>query len=147
MTPSSQWGTTPRASIEAECERRGRDAVVAGCEDLVRGGRVDDDLLVALAGPAAIPFLSGAARDDDYWLRVWGLRGLLHAWDDGAADVVRTALGDEHWRVREMALKVTAKHALDDALDGVLELRTDVNARVRTAAERAVVALTATPRR
>jgi len=146
VTPSSQWGTTPRASIEAECERRGRDAVVAGCEDLVRGGRVDDDLLVALAGPAAILFLSGAARDDDYWLRVWGLRGLLHVWDDGTADVVRTALGDEHWRVREMALKVTAKHTVDDALDEVVLLRTDGNARVRSAAERAVVAL-ATRRR
>ena len=147
MTPSSQWGTTPRASIEAECARRGQDAVVAGCEELVRGGRVDDALLLALAGPAATPFLAGAARDDDYWLRVWGLRGLLHVWDDGAADVVRTALGDEHWRVREMALKVTAKHEVDDTLDEVLELRTDANGRVRTAAERAVVALTATPRR
>ena len=142
----SHWGTSPRASIEAECARRGRDAVVAGCEDLVRGGRVDDDLLIALAGPAATPFLGGTERDDDYWMRVWGLRGLLHVWDDGAADGVRNALGDEHWRVREMALKVTAKHAVDDALDEVVVLRTDENARVRSAAERAVVAL-ATRRR
>ena len=146
MTPSSQWGTTPRASIEAECARRGQDAVVAGCEELVRGGRVDDALLLALAGPAATPFLAGAARDDDYWLRVWGLRGLLHVWDDGAADVVRIALGDAHWRVREMALKVVAKHGVDEALDDVLALRSDANARVRAAAQRAVVALTATPR-
>jgi len=146
LTPSSQWGTTPRASIEAECARRGQDAVVAGCEELVRGGRVDDALLLALAGPAATPFLAGAARDDDYWLRVWGLRGLLHAWDDGAADVVRIALGDDHWRVREMALKVVAKHGVDEALDDVLALRSDANARVRAAAQRAVVALTATPR-
>jgi len=146
LTPSSQWGTTPRASIEAECARRGQEAVVAGCEELVRGGRVDDALLLALAGPAATPFLAGAARDDDYWLRVWGLRGLLHVWDDGAADVVRIALGDAHWRVREMALKVTAKHTVDDALDEVVLLRTDGNARVRSAAERAVVAL-ATRRR
>ena len=142
MTPPSHWGRTPRSSIEAECRRRGRSEVVAGCEELVRGGRVDDALLLALAGPAATPFLAGAARDDDYWLRVWGLRGLLHAWDDGAADVVRIGLGDEHWRVREMALKVTAKHAVDDALDDVLVLRTDGNARVRSAAERAVAALT-----
>ena len=146
MTPSSQWGTTPRASIEAECARRGQDAVVAGCEELVRGGRVDDALLLALAGPAATPFLAGGARDDDYWLRVWGLRGLLHVWDDGAADVVRIALGDADWRVREMALKVTAKHTVDDALDEVVLLRTDGNARVRSAAERAVAAL-ATRRR
>ena len=142
----SHWGTSPRASIEAECARRGRDAVVAGCEDLVRGGRVDDDLLIALAGPAATPFLGGTERDDDYWMRVWGLRGLLHVWDDGAAEGVRVALGDEHWRVREMALKVFAKHGVDEALDDVLALRSDANARVRAAAQRAVVALTATPR-
>jgi len=142
----SHWGTSPRASIEAECARRGRDAVVAGCEDLVRGGRVDDDLLIALAGPAATPFLGGTERDDDYWMRVWGLRGLLHVWDDGAAEGVRVALGDEHWRVREMALKVVAKHGVDEALDDVLALRSDANARVRAAAQRAVVALTATPR-
>jgi len=142
----SHWGTSPRASIEAECARRGNDAVVAGCQDLVRGGRVDDNLLIALAGPAATPFLGGAERDDDYWLRVWGLRGLLHVWDDGAAEGVRVALGDEHWRVREMALKVFAKHGVDEALDDVLALRSDANARVRAAAQRAVVALTATPR-
>jgi HEAT repeat protein len=114
---------------------------VAGCEQLVRGGRVDADLLNALAGPAASRFLT-EERDGDYWLRVWGARGLLRVWDGTSVNALRTALGDEHWRVREMALKATARHGVDDLLDDVLPLRDDGVPRVRAAAQRAVAALT-----
>lgn len=142
MAPGSHWGVTPRRSIEAECARRGKDAVVAGCARLIAGGDADPALLMALAGPAADAFLDGRPRDDRYWLRVWGTRGLLWAWDDGALDVLATALADEHWRVREMAAKVVARHLVGDALPVVAALRDDPVQRVRTAADRAVAALT-----
>ncbi len=142
MPTQSHWGVTPRESIEAECTRRGGDAVVAGCVRLIGGEPVDPALLMALGGPGASKFLDGRPHDDVYWLRVWGIRGLLWAWDDGALDAVLTALGDESWRVRDMAARVVARHVLGDALPAVAELRADPVARVRAAATRAVAALT-----
>jgi HEAT repeat protein len=53
------------------------------------------------------------------------------------------ALGDEHWRVREMAAKVVARRKLGDAVEAVAALRADPVPRVRAAAERATVILTA----
>jgi hypothetical protein len=148
MTARSRWGVTPRRSIEAECARRGRGAVVAGCIALVGGGDADPALVRSLGGPGADVFLDGSPRDDTYWLRVWGARGLLWALNDETADgatvgAVRRALGDEHWRVREMALRVVARHELGDALPAVVELREDPVPRVRTAAARTVAVLTA----
>jgi hypothetical protein len=139
----SHWGLTPRQSIEAECARRGHAAVVAGCVGLVVGDDVDPDLVVALAGPGADKFLDGRPHDDTYWLRVWGARGLLWAWDGSALGAVRRALGDDAWRVREMAAKVVARHLVGDVLAEVAALRDDPVPRVRAAATRAVAALTA----
>ena len=136
----TDWGP-PRASIEAECARRGRAEVVDGCVRLLRRDDVDVDLLVALAGPGARRF-HGEERDDDYWLRVWGARGLLWAWDDSATAAIVTAASDDHWRVREMAAKVVARHHVDEALDAMLALRDDPVPRVRAAGQRAVVELT-----
>jgi hypothetical protein len=141
MTGRSEWGLTPRQSIEAECSRRGKRAVVAGCIDLLAGRDVDRDLVNALGGPGAPRVIRG--EYSRYWLRVWGARGLLWAWDDSAAASVTTALADDHWRVREMACKVVARHQVGDALIVVAELGDDPVRRVRTAAGRAVVLLTA----
>lgn len=138
----SIWGVAPRDSIEAECHRRGHDAVASGCIALLRGEDVDAELLAALAGPAAPRFLHGP-RKDRYWLRVWGARGLLWNWDDRAVDAIGAALDDEHWRVREMACKVIASHRVGSLLDRILPLREDSTPRVRTAAQRAVAVLTA----
>ena len=136
------WGP-PRASIEAECARRGRDEVVSGCRALLRGEEVDHPLVVALGGPAASAYAPGMPpRDDVYWLRVWGARGLLWAWDDAALPELASATYDEHWRVREMAMKVAARHRVDELLDDALRLRDDAVPRVRAAASRAVAALT-----
>lgn len=46
---------TPRQSIEAECDQRGRDCVITGCIDLLEGRyeEADDGLVLALAGPPA----------------------------------------------------------------------------------------------
>ena len=72
---------TPRQRILAECARRGRPAVVAGCVRLLAGEDVDDHLVRVLAGRTATWWF--AHRDDDelrYWPRSWGTRGLLWAW-------------------------------------------------------------------
>jgi HEAT repeat protein len=102
---------------------------------------VDADLILALGGPPARWAVTGEAPGPPYWLRVWATRGLLWAWDDVALAAVRRALDDEAWRVREMALKVVARHQLDDALTAVVKLQEDPVKRVRTAAARALVRL------
>jgi HEAT repeats len=140
------WRLTPRQSVAAECERRGKAAVVAGCIGLLQGRPgTDDALLIALAGPAAQAVLDGSAGGrDGYWPRVWAARGLLYAWDDRATTMIIQATADDAWRVREMAAKVIARHRVGDALPAVSRLRTDPVQRVRAAAERAVVLLTET---
>ncbi len=144
MPAASGWELTPRQSVELECARRGRQPVIAGCVALLRRQEVDDNLIMALGGPAGRVVLDdGPHQRNQYWRRVWGARGLLYAFDDGAADAIIGALGDEHWRVREMAAKVIARHRIGAALTAVAGLRDDPVARVRAAAERAVVMLTA----
>lgn len=133
---------TPRERVEAECSRRGRRAVVEGCARLVRGDRVDPGLLRALGGPAAEKFFDGREHADLYWFRVWGARGLLWVWDASATAAVLAALGDESWRVREMGLKVVARHLLGDALATAAKMQDDPVPRVRLAARRAVLVLT-----
>jgi len=136
--------TTPRQSIAAECQRRGKLAVVSGCIDLLERREVDDGLILALGGPPAEYVLSGhEGGREGYWPRVWAARGLLHAWDDGATAAIIQATADDAWRVREMAAKVIARYRVGDALPAVAGLLDDVVPRVRVAAERAVAALTA----
>jgi HEAT repeat protein len=132
----------PRRSVEALAASRGRDAVVAGCLDLLAGREVDGSLIHGLGGPPARWAVHGGASGPDYWLRVWALRGLLWLWDDSATVAVVQSTTDASWRVREMAAKVVARHLVDDALPAVAELQQDRVARVRHAAERAVVRLT-----
>ncbi|MGN6330336.1 MAG: HEAT repeat domain-containing protein [Motilibacteraceae bacterium] len=141
MTSSSRWGISPRQSIEAECARRGRDAVVDGCRALLREEDADPALLLALGGPPARKFLDGHAHEDGYWVRVWAARGLLWAWQEQALPELRRCLSDESWRVREMGLKVVARHRVDDLLEEVAQLRDDPVARVRDQAARCLVLL------
>jgi hypothetical protein len=139
----SGWELTPRQSVELECACRGEPAVVTGCVALLRGQDVDDGLLFALGGPMASTVIHDSPRQrNQYWRRVWGARGLLYAWMPEAADAIIAALYDEHWRVREMAAKVSAKRKIGDALHEVTTLRQDPVPRVRAAAERATVVLT-----
>lgn len=128
---------TPQQSIRAECDRRGKSAVVAGCIDLLSGREVNPTLIHALGGAPAKWAVEGGDPGPPYWLRVWAARGLLWAWDDEALPAVMRALNDDAWRVREMALKVVARQLLDAALPAISDLHTDPNARVRRAAERA----------
>lgn len=117
---------------------------MAGCIALLEGREADAELIVALGGPPAHWALSGEVGGPSYWLRVWAARGLLWAWEDEALPAVMAALGDDAWRVREMAAKVVARHRLGDALSTVAGLQHDPTPRVRTAASRAVVQLTET---
>jgi HEAT repeat protein len=112
---------------------------------LLRGRHdVDDALVHALAGPPAHYALDGhAGGKAGYWPRVWAARGLLHAWDDRASAAIIHATTDDAWRVREMAAKVIARHRIGDAFTAVAPLRNDQVPRVRAAAERAIMILTA----
>lgn len=139
VTVPSSWGKTPRERIEQECARRGKDAVVAGCMELLGGRDADAELILALGGPPARWVVTGEPPGPPYWLRVWATRGLLWVWDDVALESVEAALNDDAWRVREMALKVVARHRLEDLLLKVVDLQEDPATRVRTAASRALV--------
>jgi hypothetical protein len=139
------WGRTPRDSIERECKRRGKDEVVAGCISLLKGKSADAELIYALGGPPARWVFTGEASGPDYWLRVWAARGLLWAWDDAALSCIMTALKDDAWRVREMALRVVAKHRLAGTATTVASLRDDPNARVASAASRTLARLAKSP--
>jgi hypothetical protein len=134
--------STPRARIDAERRRRGDAAFVADCVRLLRCADVDDELVRVLGGPAAAAFIGSGPREDDYWLRVWAARGLLWGADGSAQDAVSEALHDEHWRVREMALKVIARHHWGDLLEPAAALGDDPVPRVRAASARTVRVLT-----
>jgi len=131
---------TPKERIEAECRRRGKDAVLADCLALL-SGETDLRLLRSVAGRGADKYFDGEEHDDTYWFRVWAMRGLLWSWDDRAIPAVIGAFTDEAWRVREMAAKVVARHLVAEAGPAVAELRDDPVPRVRAAAERAVARL------
>ncbi|HEY5265523.1 MAG TPA: HEAT repeat domain-containing protein [Acidimicrobiales bacterium] len=140
----SEWGITPKQSIEAECRRRGRAQLIAGCIHILEGRSDDDDLLLALAAPAVLTVLDGREGGrNGCWPKVWAARGLLRAWDDSASKVVVEAALDESWRVREMVAKVVATHEIDSAVPAMVVLLKDPVARVRRAAERALLKLSA----
>ena len=103
-----------------------------------RAEDADDALVFAIGGPGHASVLDGGQQ---YWLRVWAARA-LYAWDEMARAAVLDALGDEAWRVREMAVKVVARRLVGEALAAVAELRQNPVNRVRLAAERATAILT-----
>ncbi len=133
MTPGSPPRRAhPRVLLASAVEQFGEPAVVAWCGRLVRDQERQDDPDLA--------WLGGTEDWPPYWRRVWGARGLLYAWQDGAISAVEHALSDDHWRVREMGCKVVRARGLDPLTGEVAPLREDRNARVRAAAERALVA-------
>ncbi|USQ77244.1 hypothetical protein [Ornithinimicrobium cryptoxanthini] len=123
-------GAHPRVLLASAAESLGEGAVVDWCARLVLGQERPDDPDLA--------WLGGTEDWAAYWRRVWGARGLLYVWDDSAIEAVAMALGDGHWRVREMGLKVVRAHGLSELTGEVAALRDDDNARVRAAAGRAL---------
>jgi hypothetical protein len=129
---------TPKQSIQFECDRRSPKDVVRDCVALLNNEAIDDHFLRVIGGPSAENVLEG--RDgglDGFWPRVWAARSLLHVWDDTATSAIITATTHDSWRVREMAAKVIGRHHVKPAIDAVVTLLDDDNARVRVAARRA----------
>lgn len=131
---------TPRDRIAQACQRLGTTAFVARCLDLLAGGEEDPSFVTTLGGPHATRLIDrGLPADQEYWLRVWAARGLLWAGPGDRPQVLRLALRDDAWRVREMTCKVVARHRVGELLDDVAGLESDETPRVRRAAERAIV--------
>jgi hypothetical protein len=133
---------TPQQSILFECDRRSREDVVRDCIAILNGHSFDDDFLRVIGGPSAETVLDDRAGGvHGYWPRVWAARGLLHVWDDVATDAILESTTNDSWRVREMSAKVIARHRVKPAIDAVVTLLDDDNARVRAAASRAFHAI------
>ena len=102
--------------------RLGVPRFVALCTDLMAGAEREQHVeeLRSLTGHDWQPGDGVLDRGSwqDYWVRTWGARGLLHVWDDSATDAVVRGLADEHWRPAEMCLKVAAKHDVAGTGDG-----------------------------
>ena len=137
-------GATPQLRIEQACGRLGRSEVVARCLRLLAGGAEDPDFIETLGGGPAIRLLDdGIPAGQRYWLRVWAARGLLWAGVGDDPHLLRSALTDDAWRVREMTCKVIARHRVGDLLGEVAGLESDPVPRVRSAASRAVTRIVA----
>jgi hypothetical protein len=136
------WGQTPKQSLEAACNREGTTSIVAQCVAILNGAEPTSTFLAVLAGPGAASVLNG--RDGGlggYWPTVWAARGLLHVWDDSATEAIIATTRNPSWRAREMSAKVIARHCVVNAIDEVVVLLNDQNARVRAAAHRAFNAI------
>lgn len=123
----------PAVNARNAVEQFGREVVVDWCEALVQGSARDDDPRYP-----DIAWLCGTIGWPDHWSRVWGARGLLHIGPPAHPEVVRDALDDEAWRVREMALKVIVRHELDVSAERLAALVEDESDRVRHQALRAL---------
>lgn len=134
----------PRALLAEAVAEYGIHTVIDTCLALIEGHDRYDLLampLTYLGGQAAHGQLDRgdlAARGQSHWPRTWGVRGLVYAWLPYASPGVVRALGDPHWRVREMAAKVVVRHRVADASDALLPLVGDAAApRVQVSAVRA----------
>ena len=123
------------ARIAAASERHGEDTVVERAVSLIEGNNEGKEFLLVVGGEHAQGILDGAPVL--YWPELWGTRALLHAWNDSAADAVRTALSNQAWRVREMATRVVATRRVE-AHEQLVALLEDETPRVRAAAARAL---------
>jgi hypothetical protein len=130
----------PRRLLAAAVERYGHDVVVHWCEELLARRATADD-----ARFPPIEWLGGNDGWKEYWAPTWGARGLLYAGPPARPDVVVEALADEHWRVREMALKVVRTLGLDVPERALEALLDDENHRVRAAAAAALAAEVGAP--
>jgi HEAT repeat protein len=129
---------TPRLRIELACEQLGQSEVVRRCLRLLTGVTDDPHLIVTLGGaPAARLLDDGIPPGHRYWVRVWAARGLLWAGPGDDYDILRMALTDDSWRVRELTCKVVARYRVGDLLEDVAALEADPVNRVRSAAARA----------
>lgn len=106
------------------------------CVDLLGGADPGDfaDALPYLGGRPAVSVLDGRLKR--YWARVWGARGLLYVWVDGASAAVVQGLDDQSWRVAENCLKVSTLREIGPAAPGAARLAEHELSRVRAQALR-----------
>lgn len=135
-TPGTQASLEQRLAdaVSSSSEQR----VVERCLSLISGGYEGEDFLRVVGGHHAEGILGGAPAL--YWPELWGTRALLHVWDDSATPAVVAALGNQAWRVREMAERVCAERRVGDAAS-LAPLLNDDHARVRAGAARALAAV------
>jgi hypothetical protein len=130
----------PSVLIALAVEQWGQRGLMDRCVRLYREMDWGDEpeLMSYLAGRAGPRWVQLGFGTQAYFVRTWALRAMLYAWDESASTTVIDALDDEHWRPREMALKVVAKRLVDGDVDAVARLREDPNPRVQGAASRAL---------
>jgi hypothetical protein len=132
---------TPGERVAAACNRWGDSEVVRRCAVLLRHPPSEPvtgellELAMVLGGLADRDWLAGGKPPgNSYWARVWAARALRYVWNDGAGAAVVLALGDEHWRVREMSAKVVGDHEIPDSAERLASITGDDVPRVRKAA-------------
>jgi hypothetical protein len=130
----------PSVLIELAVERWGHCGVMDRCVRLYREMDWGDEpeLMSFLAGRAGLRWVELGFGTQAYFVRSWAVRAMLYAWHESASTTVIDALQDEHWRPREMALKVVAKRLLDSDVDAVARLQDDPVPRVQLGARRAL---------
>ncbi len=122
---------TPREAVAKACHDKGEAQVARWCAELITDPSWDHPVMEWLGPRVREGF-------HDYWLRVWGARGLLYAWTSGAAPAVVSGLDDPAWRVREMCAKVARLRELGEAAEPLARLVSDEVKRVRVAAVKAL---------
>jgi hypothetical protein len=130
----------PSVLIGLAVERWGQRGLMDRCVHLYREMDWGDEpeLMSFVAGENGLRWVELGFGVQGYFVRTWALRAMLYAWDESASKTVIDALEDEHWRPREMALKVVAKRLIDSDVDAVARLRDDPVPRVQAAARRAM---------
>lgn len=137
----------PRQLLAEGVAEYGIHSVVDTCLALLEG-HVEFELL-----PVPVVFVAGiqveslvqrgalSARDQRYWPRVWGGRGLRYVWLEYAGPGVVGSLEDPAWRVREVSAKVVRQRRVLGAVDALCERLGDESVRVQVAAVQALGAL------
>jgi HEAT repeat protein len=139
LPPNPGRDVSPRDTLGLLEAAVGEEEAARACADLLGAEDPHDEpeILLFLGGSAGQSVLDGGEWRP-YWARVWAARGLLYVWSDAAAPVVVRRLGDQHWRVAEMCVKVAAKRDLGEAGPGVAALAGHELPRVRAAVVRAL---------
>jgi HEAT repeat protein len=139
LPPNPGRHVSPRDLLALLEREIGETEAAQACADLLAADDPHDEVevLLFLGGTAGQSVLDGGEWRP-YWARVWAARGLLYVWTEEATPVVVRRLGDEHWRVAEMCVKVSAKREIGAAGPGVAALASHELPRVRAAVIRAL---------
>ena len=124
----------PRRLVSRACDRYGRVAIVQWCIRLLTGEPAQDS-------DPDITWLGGQHGWDAMWQRVWAARALSYIYLPEAAAAITAGLGDESWRVQEMACNVVGAQGLIHLRGETERLVDHETERVSRAATRALALL------